>query len=170
MLALAKVARAPLTPEPVDLTTLARDSMEELRVQDAGRKVVVRIQEGLTALGDVALLRVVVQNLLGNAWKFTSQCEEAQIEMGMRGEGVFFVRDNGAGFDMAYADKLFGAFQRLHTEKEFPGTGIGLATVRRIIVRHQGRVWAESEPGKGTTFYFSVSGQALPAWLAGEKA
>jgi light-regulated signal transduction histidine kinase (bacteriophytochrome) len=111
----------------------------------------------------------VLENLLGNAWKFTSQREQGRIEVGrLAGSSVFSVRDNGVGFDMAYANKLFGAFQRLHTEAEFPGTGIGLATVRRIVTRHQGRVWAESGMGEGSTFFFSLSESAPPAWLAGD--
>jgi light-regulated signal transduction histidine kinase (bacteriophytochrome) len=119
-------------------------------------------------LGDVRLLRIALENLLGNAWKFTSQREDAAIEVGRLPDSrVFYVRDNGVGFDMAYVDKLFGAFQRLHTEAEFPGTGIGLATVRRIVTRHQGRVWGESELGKGTTFYFALSELPPPSWLAG---
>jgi len=110
-----------------------------------------------------------MENLLGNAWKFTSHCEEGHIEVGrLADSSVFSVRDNGVGFDMAYANKLFGAFQRLHTEAEFPGTGIGLATVRRIVTRHQGRVWAESRVGEGTTFFFTLSESAPPAWLAGQ--
>ena len=113
------------------------------------------------------LLRVALENLLGNAWKFTSQRQSATIEVGQAASSkVFFVRDNGVGFDMAYVDKLFGAFQRLHTEAEFPGTGIGLATVRRIVARHQGRVWGESQLGQGTTFYFKLSEVPPPQWLA----
>jgi len=169
MLSLAKVARAPLDYGPVDLSALARETLEGLQMQAPERKVNIRVQEGLGARGDQRLLRVVMDNLLGNAWKFSSQREEAVIEVGTKGGGVFFVRDNGAGFDMAYANKLFGDFQRLHSDSEFPGTGIGLATVRRIIARHQGRVWAESELGRGTTFYFSLSDSAPPAWLAGEE-
>jgi light-regulated signal transduction histidine kinase (bacteriophytochrome) len=115
------------------------------------------------------MLRVMLQNLLGNAWKFTAHNDHARIEVGRLDEGgAFFVRDNGVGFDMAYAGKLFVAFQRLHTEKEFPGTGIGLATVRRIVARHQGKVWAESVLGEGTTFYFTLSEIAPPSWLAGD--
>ena len=167
MLSLAKVARAPLAFEPVDLSELALEAVEGLRVGSPGRQVTVRVQDGLTVLGDARLLRVVVENLVGNAWKFTSQREHGEIEVGTKGDGVFYVRDNGAGFDMAYVDKLFSAFQRLHTESEFPGTGIGLATVRRVIARHQGRVWCQSVVGEGTTFFFSLSASAPPAWLAG---
>ena len=170
LLSLAKVARAPLHYEPVDLGALARETLEGLQMQHPHRHAVVRVEGGLVVQGDVRLLRVVMENLLGNAWKFTAQREHAEIEVGRLDGGVFYVRDNGVGFDMAYAGKLFTAFQRLHTEAEFPGTGIGLATVRRIVARHQGRVWAESQLGQGTSFFFSLSESAPPAWLAGIDA
>ena len=167
LLALAKVVRAPLRYEEVNLGALARETLDGLLEVHPGRNVKVTVQENLLALGDVRLLRVALENLLGNAWKFTSQREDASIEVGrLPYSKVFFVRDNGCGFDMAYADKLFVAFQRLHTEAEFPGTGIGLATVRRIIARHQGRVWGESQLGQGTTFYFLLSEAPPPSWLA----
>ncbi len=169
LLSLARVTRAPLSYGPVDLGALARETLESLQVQHPQRKVAVAVQDGLVAQGDFRLLRVVMENLLGNAWKFTSQREDGLIEVGrLAASSVFSVRDNGVGFDMAYANKLFGAFQRLHTEAEFPGTGIGLATVRRIVTRHQGRVWAESQVGIGTTFFFTLSDSAPPAWLAGD--
>jgi PAS domain S-box-containing protein len=171
LLSLAKVARAPLNYGPVDLSALARETLEALQMQHPQRKVAMQVQDDLVAQGDARLLRLVVENLVGNAWKFTSGRENARIEVGrLEGSSVFSVRDNGVGFDMAYAAKLFGAFQRLHTEAEFPGTGIGLATVRRIVTRHQGRVWAESRVGEGTTFFFTLSEVAPPAWLAGESA
>ena len=171
LLALAKVVRAPLRYEEVDLGALARDALAELLEADPGRRVDIAVQDKLLALGDVRLLRIAMENLLGNAWKFTSQREGARIEVGRLPDSkVFYVRDNGVGFDMAYADKLFGAFQRLHTEAEFPGTGIGLATVRRIIARHQGRVWGESQLGQGTTFYFVLSEAPPPTWLAATTA
>ena len=121
-----------------------------------------RIAPGLQANGDAVLLRAVLENLLGNAWKFTAKRTKATIEFGRQagngGERAFFVRDNGAGFDMAYAHRLFGAFQRLHTAAEFDGIGIGLATVQRIIHRHGGRVWAEGVVDEGATIYFTLSG------------
>ncbi|MCY7318492.1 MAG: PAS domain S-box protein [Ramlibacter sp.] len=167
LLALAKVVRAALRYETVDLSTLARETLEALREAQPERQVTATVQDGLTAIGDARLLRVALENLLGNAWKFTSQRQPATIEVGQVADSkVFFVRDNGVGFDMAYVDKLFGAFQRLHTEAEFPGTGIGLATVRRIVARHQGRVWGESQLGQGTTFYFVLSDVPPPSWLA----
>lgn len=170
LLGLSRVARGPLHMVEVDLAAIARETLEGLQEQQPERQVHVCVQEGLAVQGDARLLRVVMENLLGNAWKFTALAGNARVEVGqLPDEPVFFVRDNGVGFDMAYAGKLFSAFQRLHTDAEFPGTGIGLATVRRIIARHHGRVWAESQPGRGTTFFFTVSeGPAIWAGLAAE--
>ncbi|NPC58574.1 PAS domain-containing protein [Caenimonas soli] len=169
LLALSKVVRAPLNYGAVDLSAMMREVVEGLQMQHPEREVSVRVQDGMVAQGDARLLRIVLENLVGNAWKFTSRSQAAQVEVGkLEDSNVFFVRDNGVGFDMAYAGKLFGAFQRLHTEAEFPGTGIGLATVRRIVARHQGRVWAESLLGQGTTFFFVLSESAPPPWLAGD--
>jgi light-regulated signal transduction histidine kinase (bacteriophytochrome) len=123
------------------------------------RKVQLEIADGLACGGDSRLLGVVLDNLLGNAWKFTRKVAEARVEVGCsreNGHAAFFVRDNGAGFDEAYASKLFGVFQRLHATNEFEGTGIGLATVQRIISRHGGRVWGQGAVGRGATFYFTV--------------
>ena len=159
LLNLSQVTRSEMTWDSVNLTALARRAIAELQPEQAGRGVQWDVSDPLTARGDARLLQLVVENLLGNALKFTGQCEHARIEFGQQGQGteqVFFVRDNGAGFDMAYANRLFGAFQRLHSPHEFPGTGIGLATVQRIIHRHGGRVWAEAQPGKGATFYFTL--------------
>ena len=157
LLQLSRVVRAEVESGEVDLSQMARETIETLQVRDPARQGETRGEDGLVARGDRRLLRIVLENLVGNAWKFTAKTEHPVIEVGRAGEGVFFVRDNGVGFDMAYADKLFVAFQRLHTESEFPGTGIGLATVRRVVTRHQGRVWVESTPGGGTTFYFSLA-------------
>jgi light-regulated signal transduction histidine kinase (bacteriophytochrome) len=124
----------------------------------------------MKVVGDPRLLRAALENLLGNAWKFTSKTEKARIEVGMMrdaGRTVYFVRDNGAGFDMKYVDKLFGAFQRLHSEKEFAGTGIGLATVQRIIHRHGGRIWVDAAPGKGAAFFFTLGAENV---VTGERA
>jgi PAS domain S-box-containing protein len=159
LLALAGVTRREMHRETVDLTALARTVAEQLRRAESERGVDFVIAEGLRASGDSHLLQVVLQNLLGNAWKFTGQQGYARIEFGATTEGgecVYHVRDNGVGFDMAYADKLFGAFQRLHAAQDFAGTGIGLATVQRVILRHGGRVWAYAEPGKGATFHFTL--------------
>jgi PAS domain S-box-containing protein len=161
LLSLAQVSRAPLThKETVDLSALARSILDEWQARQPGRKAVVNIEKGLKAHGDSRLVRVVMENLLGNAWKFSAQQPVAEITVGRQldaaGLPEFFVRDNGAGFDMAYADKLFVPFQRLHAAAEFPGTGIGLATVSRVVKRHGGRLWTESAPGKGATFFFTL--------------
>lgn len=161
ILKLSRVTRAEMRRETVDLSAFARTISEELQQTEPDRQVEWRIAEGIMAQGDPALLRVVLDNLLGNAWKFTAHQLHARIEFGVRQEGgecVYYVRDNGAGFDPAYADKLFQAFQRLHTTAEFTGSGIGLATVRRIVRRHGGRVWAEGAVGKGATFSFTLGG------------
>jgi signal transduction histidine kinase len=159
MLNLSRVTRSEMQVEPVDLSSLAKTIAAELQAQFPDRHVALVIRDGITATGDGRLLRQVLDNLLGNAWKFTSKRPAAAIEFGVTatdGRPVYFVRDDGAGFDMAYAGKLFSAFQRLHAAAEFPGTGIGLATVQRIIHRHGGRVWAESTVGEGATFYFTL--------------
>ncbi len=164
MLSLAQVSRSSLAWETVDLSAKAEALLSALQERDPGRVCRLEVQHGLTAQGDSRLLRQVLYNLLGNAWKFSAgkacTCITLGRTEGREGEQVYFVRDNGAGFDMTYAPKLFGAFQRLHTEAEFAGTGIGLATVQRIVVRHGGRVWAESVQGEGATFYFTLGAVA----------
>lgn len=160
LLSLAQVSRMQLQNEKFDLTLMAQRTVEEFQSRDVDRKVEVRIENGLSANGDGGLIRIVLENLLGNAWKFTSHLAYAAICVGQKtdaaGLPVFFVSDNGAGFDMAYADKLFVAFQRLHLASEFPGSGIGLATVNRAIARHGGLLWAEAAVGKGATFFFTL--------------
>jgi PAS domain S-box-containing protein len=160
LLQLSRMSRAEMRQLPVDLSALGRDIAAELRRLAPARQVEFAIGEGLAATGDPTMLRLVLANLLGNAWKFTGKTPEARIEFRAmnqsNGARVFLVRDNGAGFDMNYVHKLFGAFQRLHSTREFPGTGVGLATVQRIIQRHGGRVWAEGAPGRGATFYFTL--------------
>ena len=159
ILQLARVTRSEMRREVVSLSELAGEAVAELRKGDAGGDVVVRIEEGLLARGDRRLLQIMLVNLLGNAWKFTSKRAGAEIVFGREergGETVYYVRDNGAGFDMAYAHKLFVPFQRLHSVEEFEGTGVGLATVRRVVNRHRGRVWAEGMPGRGAIFYFTI--------------
>jgi len=159
LLMLARVTRVDCQREQVDLSELARTTAARLHSSAPGRNVRFVIEAGLTALGDGHLLSIVLDNLLSNAWKFTGNRPDAVIEFGARredGRTVYFVRDNGAGFNMVYASKLFGVFQRLHTVHEFEGTGVGLATVQRIVERHKGRIWAEGEVGSGATFYFSL--------------
>ena len=156
LLKLAKVARAPMAFVPVDLSRLAQQSLVELRDADPGRDIMVTIEPELQAAGEPHLLAIVLQNLLGNAWKFTREVPQPQVAVGKNREGEFYVRDNGVGFDMTYADKLFGAFARLHASDEFEGTGIGLATVSRIVHRHGGSVRAEGAVGSGATFYFTL--------------
>src|SRR5712691_7743870 len=157
MLTLARTARCEMVHQRVDLSRLAQEIASQLQKSEPKRQARFVIAPGLTVEGDRGLLRIVLENLLGNAWKFTSRQPDARVELGSRrpdSQEVYFVQDNGVGFDMRYADKLFGAFQRLHDVSEFPGTGVGLATVQRIVHRHGGRVWAEGAVGQGATFYF----------------
>ena len=160
LLSLAQVSRVQLNHQPIDLTRIAKNILEEYQSRSSERTVVVHLTPGLQAYGDSRLVGVALENLLGNAWKFTSENPNAVITVGQADGStslpLFFVKDNGAGFDMAYADKLFTPFQRLHAASEFPGTGIGLATVSRIINRHGGKLWAEAAPGVGATFYFTL--------------
>ncbi len=167
LLRLSRVTRAELRLAKVDLSGLVAAIAAEMQREDPSRQVDVRIRPGLHAEADPGLLRVALANLIGNAWKFTGRRPAAVIEFGAglhRGVQAYFVRDNGAGFDMAWADRLFGTFQRLHADSEFPGTGIGLAIVRRVVRRHGGEIWAESADGQGATFYFTLGQRpALPA-------
>ena len=159
LLNLSRLTRGELDIQAVDLTSLARTAFGELQKAEPQRPVEIRIASGLVVQGDPRLLRVVIQNLASNAWKFTSKTQHARIEFDrweQNGKPAFFMKDNGAGFDMAYADKLFGAFQRLHGLTEFEGTGIGLATVHRILRRHGGEIWADGQVDEGATFYFTL--------------
>ncbi|NTU42282.1 MAG: hypothetical protein HGA78_04365 [Nitrospirales bacterium] len=162
LLKLSRLTRAELIFHPVDLSAMARGISEELRNAQPGRRGTFLIPDGITALTDPHLIKIVLDNLIGNAWKFTARKDEAVIEINafpLDDEVACCVRDNGAGFDMAYADKLFATFQRLHSGTEFPGTGIGLSLVQRIIHRLGGRVWAEGEVGRGATFCFTLKNQ-----------
>jgi light-regulated signal transduction histidine kinase (bacteriophytochrome) len=159
LLNLSRIARIELRPQEVDLSALAKGILAELQQREPGRTVECVVPDGIVGQGDTRLLQMVLENLLGNAWKFTSKTSGGRIELGTtkpNGQTNYFVRDNGAGFDMTYANKLFGVFQRLHTAAEFPGTGVGLSIVQRIIHRHGGQIWAESEPDKGATFSFTL--------------
>lgn len=158
LLRLSRISRQPMKWAPVDLSGLAHEAMQDLRDAEPARAVAFHCAPQLRVWGDAALLRIVLQNLLGNAWKFTADTDGPVIELGRDpvDPGWFYVRDNGAGFDPRYSDRLFGAFQRLHSESEFEGTGIGLVTVKRIVRRHGGDVSAEGEPGRGATFWFEL--------------
>ena len=159
MLLLARVSRAKVNREQVDLTALAQTVASELEQQNPQRVVTVRIQAALSSHADPGLMRVLLDNLLGNAWKFTARTADATIEFGAQSQGVdtvLFVKDNGAGFDMAHASALFQPFQRLHDAADFPGTGIGLATVRRVVDHHGGRIWAQGAVGSGATVFFTI--------------
>ena len=160
LLQLSQITRTEINIEKINLTRIARFVIDELQKSQPQRHVEIKIADDLEDTADSKLMRIVLENLLGNAWKFTEKQAKAVIEFGLTKEGkkkVYFIRDNGAGFDMAYADKLFAPFQRLHTEEEFPGTGIGLALVQRIIHRHGGKVWVVGETGKGAIFYFNLN-------------
>jgi light-regulated signal transduction histidine kinase (bacteriophytochrome) len=171
LISMARISGGELVREPVNLSKLSEEIVAELkyqdrqqvRHQDREREVKCMIAHGMRVEGDRTLLRMVLENLIGNAWKFSSKVSMAEIEIGVdnhqtdaEGQDVFFIRDNGAGFDMRYADRLFGVFQRLHGNGEFQGTGIGLATVARILQRHGGRVWADAAVGVGATFFFTL--------------
>ncbi len=163
LLTLSRLSRVEMKRRPFDLGKLATTVANELAEEQPERQVVFTIAPKLRAEVDPQLFEVALRNLIGNAWKFTSKRPEAHIEVGLcdvDGEQTYFVRDDGAGFDMAYAGQLFGAFQRLHSSNDFEGTGVGLATVQRVIVRHGGRVWAEAAPDRGATFYFTLPGSA----------
>ena len=159
ILLLSRVSRHKLSIKPANLSQIAEESAASLKELYPERDVEIKIEPNMETNADRGLLRIVMDNLLENAWKYTSKKDHAAIEFGSKrenGRAIYYVKDNGVGFDMGYVQKLFGAFQRLHGIDEFPGTGIGLAKVKRIIDRHGGNVWAESRPGKGATFYFSL--------------
>jgi light-regulated signal transduction histidine kinase (bacteriophytochrome) len=164
LLDLSHIMRSELVSADVNLSALARDIANDLSANEPQRAVAWHIEPELLVTGDPVLLRAVLQNLLGNAWKFTSHLEQALITVGRQwreGRAVYYVRDNGVGFDMAYANKLFEPFERLHVGEGYEGTGIGLATVRRIVERHSGQVWAEGEREKGVTISFTLGVAAL---------
>jgi signal transduction histidine kinase len=161
LLELSRVSRKTLDPVNIDLTSMAREIGGNLASDNSERAVKFEVCDGLTALGDAVLVRTLLQNLLDNAWKFTSKTAGGSIEFGALNSEVFYVRDNGAGFDMAQAGRLFVAFQRLHGDADFTGNGVGLAMVRRIAHRHGGKAWAEGAPGAGATFFFTLGFSTL---------
>jgi light-regulated signal transduction histidine kinase (bacteriophytochrome) len=159
LLALAQLSAQPLAHQPVDLSQLAGFVVDDLRRQQPERQVEVHVEPGLMARGDPTLLRIALENLLGNAWKYSAKARQPRIALETaehEGRRVYVVRDNGAGFDMRFVDRLFGVFQRLHSANDYQGTGIGLASVRRIVRRHGGDIWAEGEVGRGARFYFTL--------------
>jgi light-regulated signal transduction histidine kinase (bacteriophytochrome) len=156
---LFRLTSGEINREKLDITRLVQELVEEIKVENPDRKVETQIAKGIAATGDKRLTRILLVNLLNNAWKFTSTTASPKVEVGTEtvdGESRIFVRDNGVGFDMIYAHRLFGAFQRLHSQSDFAGAGIGLATARRIVNRHGGRIWAEGAVGEGATFYFVI--------------
>jgi light-regulated signal transduction histidine kinase (bacteriophytochrome) len=160
LLNISRIAQVEMHREKIDITALVRAIIQEHQTAEPARDAEISIEENLFAEGDANLLRIALDNLVRNSWKFTGKREKTRIEFGKkesRGKEAFFLRDNGAGFDMKYAYKIFGVFQRLHSDSEFKGTGVGLATVQRIIRRHGGEIWAEGEIDKGATFYFTLS-------------
>jgi light-regulated signal transduction histidine kinase (bacteriophytochrome)/HAMP domain-containing protein len=167
LLNLSRVSRVELARREIDFGEVARQVATDLHVRDPARAVEIVVWDDMPANADPRLLRAALENLMGNAWKFTAKVERPRIEVGALRDGersTFFVKDNGAGFDMVYASKLFGAFQRLHSEREYAGTGIGLATVQRIVHRHGGRIWADAKIGKGAVFFFTLEpGAAVDA-------
>lgn len=166
LLNLSRIGRSDFVSRTTDLSQIATDIVTALRERYAPRDVAVEVAPGLKVEGDTRLLRIALENLLDNAWKYTSTTQTPQITVGTQQSDkgrVFFVRDNGVGFDMQYAGKLFAPFQRLHPDSEFPGTGIGLVTVQRIVARHGGHIWAEASPGSGACFYFTLNPATGPA-------
>jgi light-regulated signal transduction histidine kinase (bacteriophytochrome) len=160
LLLVSRLLRAPMAPQAVDIGALAQAALTDLQAAEPARAAQVDVQAGLMASGDPALLKQLMEHLAGNAWKFSAKKDRALITVGSQagadGETVYFVRDNGAGFDMAHADKLFGIFQRMHVTSDFPGLGAGLAMAQRIVARHGGRIWAEAAVDEGATIYFML--------------
>jgi light-regulated signal transduction histidine kinase (bacteriophytochrome) len=164
MLSLSRVMRYELNRKDINLSAMAQSATSKLQDYEPQREVDVDIAAGIHGWGDAHLIDIALDNLLGNAWKYTGKTDKAHIEFGLtkkNGKMIYLVRDNGVGFDMKYVDKLFGSFQRLHKTDDFEGTGIGLATVERIIRRHDGEIWAEAEVGHGATFYFTLGEEKI---------
>jgi light-regulated signal transduction histidine kinase (bacteriophytochrome) len=165
LLSLSRISRTELVPRPIDFTQLVIEVATIIRDRYPNRAVELHIEPGMTIEGDSRLLKIAMENLLDNAWKYTTHTAAAQVSVGsqlVEHGHTFHVRDNGVGFDMAYSTKLFGPFQRLHSDSQYPGTGIGLVTVQRILARHGGRIWVHAETDRGATFYFTVGGERRP--------
>ena len=161
LLQLVRLTRGGIRAVHVDLSAMAQDILQGLKAADAERRVDVAVEPGITVTGDIKLLRIALENLLSNAWRFTANKDIAEISIGIANDGgvaAVYVRDNGAGFEQTYADELFRPFRRLHSESEFPGIGVGLAKVQRVMLAHGGRVWARGQRGNGATFYFTLPG------------
>ncbi len=161
LLGLSRISRTELAPRTIDFSHLIEEAVATVRERYPNHSVDLSIEPGMTVHGDPRLLKIAMENLIDNAWKYTTRTPGAKVSIGSQTEPTgrtFYVRDNGVGFDMAYAGKLFGPFQRLHADSQYPGTGIGLVTVQRILARHGGRIWAQAEPDRGATFYFTLSG------------
>jgi signal transduction histidine kinase len=159
LLSLSRISRSELVPRPIDFTQLVGEVAATIRERNPQHAVELHIEPGMSVRGDPRLLKIAMENLLDNAWKYTARTEQPRVEVGSQQDErglTYYVRDNGVGFDMAYAGKLFGPFQRLHSDTQYPGTGIGLVTVQRILVRHGGRIWADAEVNRGATFYFTL--------------
>ncbi len=159
LLSLSRISRFELTPRPIDFTQLVNDVAATIRERYPQHPVELHVDPGMTVHGDPRLLKIAMENLLDNAWKYTTRSTHPRVSVGSRSDErglTYFVRDNGVGFDMAYSSKLFGPFQRLHADAQYPGTGIGLVTVQRILARHGGRIWVDAEPNRGATFYFTI--------------
>lgn len=168
LLSLSRISRTELTPRSIDFSKLFLEAAAVVRERYPGHAVEFSVQPGMQVYGDARLLRIAVENLLDNAWKYTGSTAEPRVQVGIEDTPLgpaYFVRDNGAGFDATYADKLFAPFQRLHPDAQFPGTGIGLVTVQRILARHEGRIWADAAPGRGATFWFTIG--EMPAAASG---
>jgi light-regulated signal transduction histidine kinase (bacteriophytochrome) len=157
LLELSRLSRGDLERKPVDLTRVARSVLAQLTAAEPQRAIEVQVDDGMVATADVRLVRTLLENLIGNAWKFTGKTASPRIEIGSTDERTFYVRDNGAGFDLVHAGKLFSPFERLHPDEEFPGTGIGLTTVQRIVHRHGGKIWVLARVNAGATFFFTLA-------------
>jgi len=172
LLQLSRINRVSITLQQVNLSSLVKASFDKLQETEPARHVDIDIEPDVQVRGDASLLDIALQNLVNNSWKYTSKNDYSKIRFGtitVNGEQAFYIKDNGVGFDTRYSEKLFGPFQRLHGIDEFPGTGIGLATVKRIVTRHGGQVWANSKLNKGTTLYFTLGSSVLNTYVSNNR-